>query len=89
MKKSTPDVFLAVKNGQHVVGRSERFWTGLSSDLIIEQVTMQRMKTTGWLTRGRGFSETQRLLRLLSTPVTAEIDNVMQGLTGVEYITGE
>ena len=65
----------------------ERCWAGLSSDLIIEQVIMQRVKTTGWLTRGRGFSETQRLVWLLSTPVTAEMDNVMQGLTGVEYIT--
>ena len=88
-KEEHPDVFLAFKNGLHVVRRSERFWAGLSSDLIIEQVLMRSVKTTGGLTRSRGFSETQRLVWLLSTPVTAEINNAMQGLTGVEYVTSE
>ena len=50
---------------------------------------MRSVKTTRGLTRGRGFSETQRLVWLLSTPVTAEINNAMQGLTGVEYVTNE
>ena len=47
---------------------------------------MRSVKTTGGLTRGRGFSETQRLVWLLSTPVTAEINNAMQGLTGVDTL---
>ena len=71
LEEEHPDVFLAFKNGQHVVRRSERFWAGLLSDLIIEQVIMQSVKTTGGLTRGRGFSETQKLVWLLSTPVKA------------------
>ena len=61
LEEEHPDVFLAFKNGLQVVRRSERFWAGLSSDLIIEQVLMQSVKTTGGLTRGRGFSETQGL----------------------------
>ena len=32
LEKEHPAVFLAFKNGQHVVRRSERFWAGLSSD---------------------------------------------------------
>ena len=50
---------------------------------------MRSVKTTGGLTRGRGFSKTQRLVWLLPTPVTAEINNAMQGLTEVEYVTSE
>ena len=56
LKEEHPDVFLAFKNDLHVVRRSERFWAELSSDLIIEQVLMRSVKTTGGLTRGRGFS---------------------------------
>ena len=50
---------------------------------------MRSVKTTGGLTKGRGFSGTQWLVWLLSTHFTAEINNVMQSLTGVEYITSE
>ena len=33
--------------GYHIVRRSHRFWAGLSSELIIEQVLMHSIKTTG------------------------------------------
>ena len=39
------------------VRRSDRYWAGLSSDLVIEQVLMRSMKTSGGLTRGQGMSE--------------------------------
>ena len=45
--------------GLHVVRRSDRFWAGLSPDLVIEQVLMRSMKTSGGLTRRRGMTETQ------------------------------
>lgn len=57
-----PQVNRSFLNGLHVVRRSDRFWAGLSTDLIIEQVLMCNVKTTGGLTRGRGMSETQRLV---------------------------
>ena len=68
-------------NGLHVVRRSDRFWAGLSTDLIIEQVLMRSMKTTGGLTKGTGMSETQRLVWLMSMPSCADINNSMQNLT--------
>ena len=48
--------------GYHVVRRSDRFWAGLSTDLIIEQVPMRSIKTHGGLTRGKGMTEKQRLV---------------------------
>jgi hypothetical protein len=79
----------AVQDGLHVVRRSDRYWGGLSTDLVIEQVLMRSVKTTGGLTRGKGMSETQQLVWLLSMPSCAEINGAMQTLTGESYATSE
>ena len=56
---------------------------------MIEQVLMRSLKTTGGLTRGRGMSEKQRTVWLLSMPICTEINCAMQELTGVQYLTSE
>ena len=83
------DVYQHFREGLHVVRRSDRYWAGLSSDLIIEQVLMRSLKTSGGLTRGRGMTEQQRLTWLLSKPACADVNCAMQELTGVSYNTGE
>ena len=50
---------------------------------------MRSLKTSGGLTRGRGMTENQHLLWLLSRPACAEVNQAMQELTGVNYNTGE
>ena len=52
-----PDVYQSFLSGFHVVRRSDRLWAGLPTDLIIEQVLMRSLKTSGGLTRGRGMTE--------------------------------
>ena len=66
-----------------------RYWGGLSTDLVIEQVLMRSLKSQGGLTRGRGMSETQRLIWLLSMPACAEFNYAMQDFTGVAYETSD
>ena len=61
-------------NSLHVVRRSDRYWAGLSTDLVIKQVLMRSMKTSGGLTRGRGMTEQQRVIWLLSMPACAEVN---------------
>ena len=73
-----PEVYQHFKEGLHVIRRSDRCWSGLSPDLVIEQCPMRSLKTTGGLTRSRGFSETQRLLWVSSMPACSEINNSMQ-----------
>jgi hypothetical protein len=68
-----------------VVRRSDRLWAGLSVDLIIEQVLMRSMKTSGGLTRGRGMTEQQCITWLLAMPACAEVNDAMQELTRVNY----
>ena len=40
-----PDVFAFLNSGYHVVRRSDRYWAGLSTDLVIEQILMRTIKT--------------------------------------------
>lgn len=86
---TNPVVYDHFVNGFHAVRRSDRFWAGLSADLVIEQVLMRSLKTTGGLTRGRGMTETQRIVWSLASPVCAEVNEAMQTLTSLEYSTSE
>ena len=76
-------------NGLHVIRRSNRFWAGFSPDLVIEQVLMCSLKTSGDLTRGRGMIERQRAIWLLSMLVTTEVNRAMQDFTGTKYQTSD
>ena len=89
LQEEHPHVYEHFVNGLHVVRRSSRYWAGLSTDLVIEQVLMWSMKTSGGLTRGRGMTEQQRLTWLLSMPACAEVNKAMQELTEVNYNTRE
>ena len=84
-----PDVLKDFENGLHVIRRSDRYWGGLSTDLVIEQVLMRSVKRQGGLTRGRGMSDSQRLVWLLSMPSCAQVNISMQTLTGVHYETSD
>ena len=89
LKENYPQVYEHFLDGHHVVRRSDRFWAGLSVDLIIEQVLMRSIKATGGLTRGSGMSETQRAIWTLAMPVCAEVNSAMQDFTGVTYHSSE
>ena len=84
-----PDVYLKFVNGRHVVRRSNKFWTGLSSDLVIEQTLMRSLKTSGGLTHGRGMNEEQRSLWTMSMPVTAMYNMAMQDFNSLTYTTSD
>ena len=84
-----PGVYREFVAGFHVVRRTNRLWAGLSTDLVIEQVLMRSLKTSGGLTRGRGRTERQRVIWLLSLPASAEINRAVLELTGVHYSTSE
>ena len=76
-------------NGFHTVRRSEKFWAGLWTDLIIEQVLMRAVKSRGGLTRGRGVSESVRVMWVNSMHRCASVHNAMCNLTGLQHRTSE
>ena len=50
---------------------------------------MKSIKTHGGLTRGKGMTENQRLVWVLSMPVCANINETMQKFSGVSYETSD
>ena len=89
LEDSRPDIYNAFMSGLYVVRRSDRFWAGLPTDLVIEQSLMRTVKTTGGLTRGRGMEESQRTRWLLAQPACAEVNEAMQDLTEANFVTSE
>ena len=86
LPETHPDAHRKFMDGYHdVVRRSDRFWAGLSTYLIVEQVLMRCIKTHGGLTRGNWMTENQRLVWVLSMPVCASIHETMQKFSVVSY----
>lgn len=50
---------------------------------------MRSLKTSGGLTHGRGMTDLQHSVWLLSTPACAEISQAMQEITGILYEASE
>ena len=64
-----------VNSGYHTVRRSDRFWAGLWTDLIIEQVMMRSHKSRGGLSGGRGVTESVHMMWIHSMHRCAGIHN--------------
>lgn len=47
LKDDKPDVNEKFLSGYHVIRRSDKFWGGLSCDLVIKQDLMRTMKSSG------------------------------------------
>lgn len=89
LKENKPEIASLFEAGYHVIRRTDKYWAGISSDLAIEQALMRSIKTTGGLTRGRGMTESQRALWILSMPDCAEMNNAMQTFTGSNFYSSE
>ena len=50
LHESHPEVSRHFDQGLHIVRRSDRFWAGLSPDLVNDQFLVRSMKTSGGLT---------------------------------------
>ena len=75
--------------GFHTVHRSDRYWTGISTDLAVEQVMMKAVKSRGGLTHGRGMTESVRLVWVHSMHKCGTIHRSLKALTGVDECCNE
>ena len=50
--------------GFHYISRPDKFWAGLWSDLVIEQIMIGSLKSLGGLARGQGMDRTQEICGL-------------------------
>jgi hypothetical protein len=69
------------EKGYHAIRRSDRYWAGLWSDLIIEQVLMSAVKSRGGLSRGRGMTDSVISTWCLTMHRLAAIHQSMSKLT--------
>lgn len=63
------------KQGFFTIRRTNKNWSGLWSDLTIEQVLMKSMSMIGGLTRGRSITEKTIAKWILSSIVLTEVSN--------------
>ena len=89
LKHSYPYLYHQFKNGNHAVRRSQRYWAGLWSDLVIEQTLMRSIKSQGGLTRGKGMKANVRHLWVSSLHYTAGVHEAMTSLTGIKNVSSE
>ena len=85
-----PSLYKSFKeNGYHTIRRSNRYWAGLWSDLVIEQVMMKSIKCRGGLTRGRGMTESVRRQWVFTNHACAAIHYAMTKITNLPLLSSE
>ncbi len=89
LPKTQPDVCRIFQEGYHVMMRSNHYWAGLSTYLIIVQVLLRSGKTSGGLTIRTGMTEKTINVSHLFLPLHAHVVEVMQELFGVRHETRE
>ena len=58
--QSHPWLHQKFMEGHHAVTRTEKHFSSVSTDMVIEQTLMRSIKSRGGLTNGRGMSENVR-----------------------------
>ena len=89
LEDTYPNVHKQFTHVVHVVRGSNQFWAGVSAYLVIEQVLTRSLTTSGSITRGRSITETQQPVWYLPRPACTKVNNAMQQLTAVTYLTSE
>ena len=72
-------------HGYHTIRRSDRYWSGLWTDLVIEQVLMRSLKSRGGLSHGRGLTESVCLTWIHTMHSCADIHGAMTQVTQLKH----
>lgn len=75
--------------GYHSIRMSDRLWSGLSTDYVIEATLMRSLKSRCGLTRGSGMRETVRSVWVHTMGECANIRMVISDLTGTNDVDPE
>lgn len=86
---SPTDLENFVGKSYFTIRRTDKFWSGTWSDMIIEQYLMRAMKSTGGLTHGRGFTSSTIAKWIKAMPATTKVVDAIETLSGVSSATTE
>ena len=90
LKDNYPWLFDQFANkGYHCVRRTDKYWSGLWTDLTIEQTMMRSIKNRGGLTRGRGMSASVKHLWVSTLHQCAAVHQSMVSVTKTIHQTSE
>lgn len=78
-----------VSKGYFTIRRSDKFWSGIWSDMTIEQTLMRSMKSTGGLTRGRGLTDSVLTKWILGMPVMQKVSESIEDFVGIKSSSSE
>lgn len=69
--------------------RYDKFWSGIWSDMTIEQTLMRSMKSSGGLTQGRGITECTMTKWIKSMTTMIDISQQIEQFCGVSFASTE
>ena len=78
-----------VQKGYFTIRRSEKFWSGIWSDMTIEQTLMRSMKSCGGLTHGRGMTDSMLTKWILGMPTNLRVTEKIEEYCDIAYNTSE
>lgn len=76
-------------DGCFTIRRQNKEWSGIWTDMNIEQILMRSMKTEGGLTRGRGYSDETVMRWIICAPVSSDIATAVEDFAGISNETSE
>ena len=76
-------------NGYFTIRHTSKFWSGVWSDMTIEQVLMRAMKTNGGLTRGRQISDSTFGQWVRAVPLCIPMCEALEELAGTHCETSD
>ena len=77
------------EQGFFTVRRTEKFWSGVWTDLVIEQDLMRVLKSAGGLTHGRGLSDCSLTKFVLAQPLCWKVCTALEKMVGASSGTSE
>jgi len=86
---SKEDLKKFVTLGYFAIRRTEQFWSGNWSDMVIEQDLMRAIKVSGGLTHGRGMTDSNLAKFVLSQPACCVVFTAMEKLCRLNVGTSE
>lgn len=78
-----------VSEGMFTVRRTNNFWSGTWTDMVIEQNLMRSIKTTGGLTHGRGFTNSSLARWIAGMSVCMPVSTAMEDFLGCKSVSSE
>ena len=78
-----------ITQGYFTIRRTNKFWSGIWTDMTIEQVLMKMMKVQGGLTRGRGITDSTLAYFIGALPPCIPIMEALENLTGTDSASSE